>query len=1052
MRRSKLLIKPYRLLVLLLCLLPGVQFLAVPDAKETSRLMAAEANNQTESLEERQEELRKLKEAVSLSLDRGDTVEAARILNRVGRLESLLNEPHDALDSYQQALALLKKTPAVEVEVDTLNGLGASYVVLQDLDRAETSLRRSIELSEESGYTAGKAQAMLTLSDRQNYENHARALETAQAALVLWQTVGDKEGLAHTHAQIGRCYMAQNILPEASQNYDRALQIWRELNNDLEQAGVLINLGFIEYRKAEWQSSISYLTQAQGLIDEKAEPGKMGQIAAGLAEAFNESGMPEIGLGHFQRALDYYRQTKDPHLVMIANRGLGITYCYLRKYPEALTHFQQALVGFGPDSPDAAQNYEHIGMVHGETGQPELALKFLQSALTIYRKSANPKEAAQVLALMAKTYQQQGQLERARQFYQQALETFIRLSDRLNQSAVYYGLGRLELKAGNLKTAEDHLQRSIVITEDLRRFSRGSDLAAAFSATVYERYQSYIECLMRKHQLHPDQGFAALALETSELARARSLAEILRSTSTGFAPGVDPQLVTQEKSLRQSLRVKEDKKVRLLGGDYKREELALLDADLSRLEQEYKQISEIIRARYPAFEKLTHPRAWTLDQIQSQVIADDQTLLLEYNLGADQSYVWAVTREGLSSYELPPHRVIMDASRKVYELLAVEPKAETEDELTRAAQELSRMVLSPVASQLNKSRIIVVADGALNYIPFQLLPAPGNSKERLVANYEVINAPSASILGQLRQETSRRERATNVLAAFGDPVFPSNFAQQEDRETSGQTRGVERKTESLNHAARNIQPTGDAFDPATIEQLFFAKLELSNLRAVAGHESLLATRFDATPDKLRNTDLTKYAILHLATHGILDPQHPEKSGLILSTMNAKGQAQNGFVGLQDIYSLHAPVDLVVLSACRTGLGKDVRGEGLIGLTRGFIYAGASSVVASLWKVDDEATAELMKRFYTNMLQQGMRPPEALRAAQNSIRQEPEWRAPYYWAAFTLQGEYLQTIKAPGPNAKVYPKLVVGVSCFALLAGALWWYFRGGRAGYSRAKR
>ncbi|MDQ3253518.1 MAG: CHAT domain-containing protein, partial [Acidobacteriota bacterium] len=179
--------------------------------------------------------------------------------------------------------------------------------------------------------------------------------------------------------------------------------------------------------------------------------------------------------------------------------------------------------------------------------------------------------------------------------------------------------------------------------------------------------------------------------------------------------------------------------------------------------------------------------------------------------------------------------------------------------------------------------------------------------------------------------------------------------------------------------------------------------------------------------------------LHFATHGFLDPLHPENSGLMLSTVNRNGQTQNGFVELQDIYNLHAPVDLVVLSACRTALGKTVRGEGLIGLTRGFMYAGASRVVASLWKVDDEATAELMKRFYGNMLQQGMTPAAALRAAQNSIRQEPQWRSPYYWAAFTLQGEYRRVINPTPEGTPIHSKMIGGGALLALLVGAgRWW--------------
>jgi CHAT domain-containing protein len=220
-----------------------------------------------------------------------------------------------------------------------------------------------------------------------------------------------------------------------------------------------------------------------------------------------------------------------------------------------------------------------------------------------------------------------------------------------------------------------------------------------------------------------------------------------------------------------------------------------------------------------------------------------------------------------------------------------------------------------------------------------------------------------------------------------------------------------------------------------IPQLFYAARELTNLRELAGSDALVLSDVAATRDSLLKTDLAQYAILHLATHGIFDPDRPEDSGLLLSTTNREGQQLDGFLRLQDIYELRAPVELVVLSACETALGRDVQGEGLVGVTRGFMYAGASSVLASLWKVDDAATAELMKLFYTNMLNRGMTPGEALRAAQNSIRQDPNWRSPYYWAAFTLQGEYRQAIKpVTTPRAtSVRYALIVGV-ILTLLAG------------------
>ena len=217
--------------------------------------------------------------------------------------------------------------------------------------------------------------------------------------------------------------------------------------------------------------------------------------------------------------------------------------------------------------------------------------------------------------------------------------------------------------------------------------------------------------------------------------------------------------------------------------------------------------------------------------------------------------------------------------------------------------------------------------------------------------------------------------------------------------------------------------------------MFYATAELATLRAVAGPESLIATGFEATRQQLAQSDLSKFAILHFATHAVLDPKRPENSGLFLSMVDREGHAQDGFVGLSDIYRLHAPVDLVVLSACLTALGKDVRGEGLIGLTRGFMYAGASSVLASLWKVDDEATSEFMKRFYANMLQHNMTPAAALQAAQNSIRQEPQWRSPYYWAAFTLQGEYRQVIRTTSPPHAMAQRWFAGVFALLLMVAA-----------------
>jgi CHAT domain-containing protein len=916
-------------------------------------------------------------------------------------------------------------------------GVGPLSLVL-----AEPGLRQPPARSEQAADASQQAQALLTLSERQNNENHARALETAGQALTLFQTTGDNAGVARAYALIARFHFAQSDLEEASQKYQTALQMWRELNNTQEQAHVLTSLAFVEARKGEWQKSIAFLSQAEELLAGDDEPTQMGRIASGLGYVFNESGQPEKGLVQYQRALDYYRRTPDARDDALTILEIGSIHYLLGNSAEALADFQQALADVPPDGLDAAQCHHYLGRVYGSLGEYATALQHLQSTLPVYTRAGNLREAADALALIGQIYEQQGRLEPARQNYRQALETFTRVSDRINQAAVYYGLGRLELRARNYGAAEDYLRHSVEVTENIRRVPTSSDLTTAFSATVYERYESYVDCMMREHKAQPSRGLDVRAFEMSELARARSLTELLHATQTNLVTGLDPKLAQREKSLRQTLRVKEDSKVALLGGEYKTEELAALDAELARLEAEYAGVNETIRALYPAYGQITRPTAWDLRSIQEQVIADDQTVLLEFLLGADKSYAWAVTRRSIMSYELPGRARLNEAAQKAYQYLSAPPGAGAGEETARALQELSRMVLSPVAAELkNKSRVIVVADGVLNYIPFQVLTLPSSGQEPAVANYEVVNAPSASLLGELRQEAAQRQPAAKLLAAFGNPVFASNYAQLKDTEDGTEIAALQ--VADNRPGPRDIEIKGDSFDLSGIGPLFYTKRELSNLLEVAaGGETFMATGFAATRERLLGTDLSQYAILHFATHGLLDPKRPEKSGLLLSTVMPDGRALNGFVGLQSIYELRAPVNLVVLSACRTALGKDVRGEGLLSLTRGFMYAGASSVVASLWKVDDEATAELMREFYTNMLQKGATPAAALRAAQNSIRQKPAWRSPYYWAAFTLQGEYQQVIK-PAPSvgrAASYLRLSAG-GVLLMLSLSMGWLYR-----------
>jgi len=1032
-----------RLRLILLVVLAFLWQPAPPSQSED--ILSREGDESATTTDERRLALATLVEAAEGYRHAGEPLRAARLLNRAARLQIRLNLPHEAVATYHDALTVLSQAPDPPTRADSLNGLAEAYAYLDRCDEAQAQLRQAITLSEEAGYLAGKAEALLTLSGCQNYASPAVALQTARESLALWQFLELKRGIARAHAVIGYYQYALNNLAESANSHTEALNLWRELGAADRQADALIFLGYIEHRKGAWPSAFDFFTQAQGLINESDEPYKMGQIASGLAEAFIESGMPEIGFVKFRQALEYYRQSQNGRAMVATVWGIGRTQYALGNYKEALTNLHSALADAesSRDIKIVALCHDFLGRTYAAMGDSAAAERHFALAFDLYTDASNTMEAARVRALTARVYEQRGKVRDARGRYLRSLETFRALSDQVNESATLYALGSLELRQNNLDLAEDYLIQSIGITEDMRRVSTSRDLTAAFSASVHDRYEKYVECLMRKHGASPNRGFAALAFEVSERARARSLAQLLHATQARLAPGLDPELAEREKTLRLSLRVKEDDKVALLGTTYKKEELAALEDELSRLRAEYRLITEAIRERYPSYEQLARPAPWGLPAIQEQVFTDDRTVLLEYLLGTERSYAWAVTRDGLRSYELPARARIDEAVQRLYHAVSAPPGAAHDDEERAAAGELSRLVLSPVAAELDKERIIIVADGALNYVPFQVLPAPSGDGEPLIAGYEVVNAPSASVLCELRQKAGRRRPASKVLAAFGNPMFVSDNDGREaaGSDLSAAALGVDR----WRHALRDIELQGEAFDPSAVRRLFYAGRELAYLvDAAAGGETFVAADYEATREQLLGTDLTRYSILHFATHGYLDTRHPENSGLLLSTVDRDGRARDGFVGLQNIYELRAPVDLVVLSACRTALGKDVRGEGLLGLTRGFMYAGASSVVASLWKVDDEATAELMRQFYANMLRRGMTPSAALREAQNSIRRHPDWRSPYYWAAFTLQGEYRQVIKS-GPAVSGPPEYFKGAAAAGgtslVLAAGVGWAFR-----------
>ncbi|PWT90634.1 MAG: hypothetical protein C5B55_09430, partial [Blastocatellia bacterium] len=720
--------------------------------------------------------------------------------------------------------------------------------------------------------------------------------------------------------------------------------------------------------------------------------------------------------------------------------NIANVYADLAEYQKALEFYNEALPikrAMGNRLGEAT-TLGNIGLVYGNLGDQHKALEFFNQALPISREIGDRPGEARTLNNIGVAYEELGDPQKALEFFNQSLPLTRAVGDRPYVAETLYHMAHVERDRNNLPDARRFIESTLSIVEALRAGYSNQELRSVYFASVQDYYEFYIGVLMRLHKLHPQDGLDSLALQSSERARARALLETLAEAGADIREGVDPKLLERERSLQKQLNAKAKDKIDLLGGEHTAAEEEAIDKEIEDLTAEFQQVEAAIRQTSPRYAALTQPQPLTLTQIQQ--VLDPDTLLLEYSLGEDQSYLWAVTSSSLTSYALPKREDIQQVARRVYNLfsrtqLPGEQFATNEKRSvglgqseqkhqptldTATPQELSRMLLSPVASQLRRKRLVIIADGILQFIPFSALPKPLSTRSRgtappLIAEHEIVSLPSASTLAVLRRDVQGREVASKAIAVLADPVFsrtderltkttatmakltPASQASREDSRDPGLA------VEQLREAAGETNVSRDGF---VIHRLPFTRREAEQIAAlVQPQEKMEALDFAASRATIMNPEMSRYRYVHIATHGFLDSYHPELSGLVLSMVNEKGEPLDGFLRAHEVFNLKLPAEVVVLSACQTGLGKDVKGEGLIGLTRAFMYAGSPRVVVSLWSVNDEATAELMVRFYRGMLKQRLRPAKALQEAQVSMMKDKEYSAPFYWAAFTLQGEW-----------------------------------------------
>jgi len=914
----------------------------------------------------------------------GDPEEEARASYMAGYLHRLLGEPREAIAPFERALDLWRRQGDRRRQADTLNQKGLAQWALSDAPAALASYGDALALWEAAGDQASAASTLNNLGlVHQSTGDPRRAREVFERALALFRETGDGGREAAVLNNLGAIYDVLGEPDLALGSYGRALEGFRALGLQSGEADALNNLGLINDFLGEPQAALEAYRQAleifRQLGDKRREASvlyNLGGVLAGLGEPDRARDLCEQSLGIRQAIGDRRGEAEALSFLGRLQSGAGNGSDALASLTRALG--VQRTIG---DRRGEAGALANLGTLELRLGRRAEAGQHLEAALSIRREIGDRRGEAESLHLLGALQAAAGESRAARDLFAQALALRRSVEDLDGEIRTLQEIARLDETAGDLPAARTRLEDALAKIESLRSRVVRRDLRDTFFADRQDAYELLIDVLMRMHRADPSAGHQTEALEVAERARARGLLDLLREARADLRPGIAPELAERLQKARHLRDAKAGRHARLLAEGAPAAAVEEARGELEASLEDLAEAEAAARAASPRYRELTGEEPVRFSELRSHYL-DGGTMLLEYALGQERSWLWAVTPETVDAYELPPRDEIETAARIAAERLR-RPAAGDAD-----LAALARMLLGPVADRLPQ-RVLVVPDGALHYIPFAALPVPATG-EPLMAEHEVVHLPSAATLAALRRDRPTGDQR-GAVAVLADPVFTVDDPRVGRARSSGS-------------AGRSKERSGD--EPRRFERLPWTRREAEAILAqAAGRPVLSALDFDADRETATSPELRKYRIVHFATHGVLDSRRPALSGLVLSLVDREGKPRDGFLRLQDVYGLDLDADLVVLSGCETALGREMRGEGLTGLTRGFFYAGTSRVVASLWRVEDRATAELMTRFYHALLAEGQRPAEALRTAQLSMWKEKRWRDPYFWAAFTIQGDW-----------------------------------------------
>lgn len=917
-------------------------------------------------------------------------------------------------------------------------------------------LERARKAFQESGDVSGEASTLDLLGEL--YERQGRydfALADYRAALSLYETAAGKSKPRASGILPGQ---AGRVASDAARGADAAVALSEEQRsfNALLMHAKIGNV--LERRNDLANARAEYMSVGVEKPDKsaKAMTERSGGLFGSLARAaISDDHRVQIdipaggltGLFAAKSQIGLYRQS-----ILYAGRELGLGRLDLKdaQFDSARRHFDNVLDATKGDLPILGK----LGQTRrfrtaARTGLGDAAFEQgrYKDAVKLYEDAHKGAKADGRLDLMWPAQRGEGRSlwklaaaekdgKKAAKLRDDALESYraaLATIDKIREGSVRADESRTTF----LATTQDVFEEAAAALAEM-------SIAEASAAAPEASDGPVTTALLQGQAL----AHASEALKTAERARARSLLDMLSETGGEIRGGVPTPLLEKK---RQNLQRQQELAALLtgvsLGVDISKDKIDEAEKELADLQSAFESIENEIGVANPAYAALTSPSTLTTEEIQTRVL-DEQTALLEYSLGREHSYLFAVTRAGMTVSRLPARgeferqvtafrKLLLPPSqrRSITDLVAnavdaergmkirsappPKPSPEFVNAYARAAHALYKSAVEPAAPLFKTSRLLIVADGALNYVPFDALlnaaPAQGadfSTLPYLIKSNETVFAPSASVVAAIRGR-ARMAMASGDVLVVADPVFnPSDSrargasnTPQPDGQASLGGPGFESALADIADDATTSNASAQRGVLVRLPGTGEEAREIEKLAGASGRKAELLLDLNASESNVEKRDLSRYRVLHFATHGLLDAERPQFTGVVLSLVG-NPEGSDGFLRTDEVFNLTLSSPLVMLSACETGLGRERRGEGVMGLSRAFMYAGAPTVGVTLWSVADKSTAELMTDFYKNLLGGPTpAPSDAMRRARLRMIEGKRFSTPYYWAPFVLVGDW-----------------------------------------------